>query len=295
MIIKIFIGINILAILTSIFYYTLINYKYIIICIKKALSQMKFTKNIDSSLSYFKIYFPMFKGNKIIDSIKILILSIFCLILSYIISSLTIKIKSTCVIISIISFFIPYFCINICINNKIREIRNILPSYIVNLKNNIEVNNNILDAIRITKVQEPLTYSINKFNFRVQNGVLVNQCFDELKKEINIVTFHSLIDAFKVCYENGGNFNDILTRYIDIVSKENLEKAKLKESSSSTIITLVIMLAINVVLLFSSVLSNAEYREIILQTTIGHAIINFSILSYVLVGFFVYKTFKMEE
>ena len=295
MIIKIVIALNILSLLTLIVQYILNNYKYITMYIKEILGKMKFTKNIDSSLGYFKMYFPMFKSNKIFDSIKILILSVVCLLVSYSLFILIIKIKSTCVILSIISFFIPYLLINVCVNNKIRKIKDILPSYIVNLKNNIEVSNNILDAIRVTKVQEPLSYSISKFNFRIQNGVNVNQCFYELKKEINIVTFHSLIDAFKVCYENGGDFNDILTRYIDIVSKENLEKAKLKENSSATIITLVIMIAINVLLLFSSILTNAEYRETILRTTMGHVIINFSILSYVLVGFFVYKIFKMEE
>lgn len=295
MIIKIVITLNIFLLLTLIVQYILSNYKYFIMYITEILSKMKFTKNIDSSLSYFKMYFPMFKGNKVFNSIKILILSVICSLISYSLSILIIKIQSTCVILSIISFFIPYFLINICVNNKIRKIKTILPSYIVNLKNNIEVSNNILDAIRVTKVQEPLSYSISKFNFRIQNGVNVSQCFEELKKEINIVTFHSLIDAFNVCYENGGNFNDILTRYIDIVSKENLEKAKLKENSSTTIITLVIMIVINALLLFSSILTNAEYRETILHTNMGHVIINFSILSYVLVGFFVYKIFKMEE
>ena len=123
MIIKIVIALNILSLLTLIVQYILNNYKYITMYIKEILGKMKFTKNIDSSLGYFKMYFPMFKSNKIFDSIKILILSVACLLVSYSLFILIIKIKSTCVILSIISFFIPYFLINVCVNNKIRKIK----------------------------------------------------------------------------------------------------------------------------------------------------------------------------
>ena len=50
-----------------------------------------------------------------------------------------------------------------------------------------------------------------------------------------------------------------------------------------------------VILLFSVVLSNQEYSTIILGTTVGHIIINFEIISYLLVLYFVYKVYKMEE
>ena len=113
MIIKIVIALNILSLLTLIVQYILNNYKYITMYIKEILGKMKFTKNIDSSLGYFKMYFPMFKSNKIFDSIKILILSVVCLLVSYSLFILIIKIKSTCVILSIISIFITYLLINV--------------------------------------------------------------------------------------------------------------------------------------------------------------------------------------
>lgn len=295
MIIKIIIGINLFALILSICYYLINNYKFLIALFKRKIEGTKMARKIDGKLKYLQIYLPKSQSQKIINSVTIFILSCICFIVTYFLSMIVIKINSTSVILAGISFFIPTFVISIYVNSNIQKIKMVLPSYIVNLRNNVEVTNNIIEAIRVTKVEAPLEYSINKFNFRVQNGINVNQCFDMLKKEVSIETFHSLIDAFKVCYQNGGDFVKVLTKYIDIVSKENLEKAKLKENSTATIITLVLMIAINVLLLFSTILTNEEYRKTILQTSMGHVIINFSILSYVLVGFFVYKIFKMEE
>lgn len=295
MIIKIMIGVNVFVLCTALIYMLITNYKFILALFKRKIEDTKMAKKVDGKLKYLQFYFPDLKYGKLINSITIFVLSALCFVVTYVLSILTIKITSTAIILSAISFFVPNFVISICVNSKIQSIKTILPSYIVNLRNNVEVTNNIIDAIRVTKVEAPLSYSINKFNFRVQNGINVNQCFALLKKEVNIDTFHSLIDAFKVCYQNGGNFVNVLTKYIDIVSKENLEKAKLKENSTATILTLVIMIAINVFLLFSMILTNEEYRRTILQTTMGHIIINFSILSYVLIGYFVYKIFKMEE
>lgn len=290
---------NVLVILNIFFIVFLIskhiieNFKYIKLKLKSNIETTKFANLIDNKIKYLVIY-NGYKNKKLLTSITIFLISIIFSVITYFLSILTIKIVSTSIILSIVSFGIPYIIITLLVNNNIQKIKTVLPSYIVNLKNNMEVTNNIIKAIKITKVEPPLEYSINKFNYKVEKGINVYQCFDELKSSINIEVFSSLIDAFKVCYSNGGDFSKVLNKYIDIISKENIEKSKLKENSSATILTLVIMVAINVLLLFSVVLSNPEYSKIILGTVAGHVIINFEIISYLVVMYFVYKVYKME-
>lgn len=294
MIFNILVLLNIFAIIFLMIKYILENSKYIKVKLKSNLETTKFASLLENKLRYLEIYNGNQK-NKKITTIMVFCISFFVLILTYFLSRITIKIVSTSIILSIVSFFVPYFVISIIVNNKVQKIKSILPSYIVNLKNNVEVTNNVIKAMKITKVEEPLEYSINTFNYKVEKGINVYQSFDELKENINIKIFSSLIDAFKVCYNNGGDFICVLNKYIDIISKENLEKAKLKENSSTTILTLIIMICINILLLFLVVLSNPEYRGIILESIAGHVIINFGIISYIVVLYFVYKVYKMEE
>lgn len=272
--------------------YIIVNMKHIKIQTNIFLKGLKITRVIDSKVTKLKSYT---NTNVKTDSVIIVIISIILSVIVFVLSMIFIKIFTTSIILSLISFAIPYIVITLILNINTQKIKTILPSYIVNLKSNIEINNNVIKAINMTKVEEPLAYSIERFNEKVKRGINVYKCFDELKNEINIEIFSTLIDAFKICYTNGGEYINILDKYIDIASKQNMEKAKLKEESTATILTLVIMVAINIFLLFSVVLGNSEYRKIILDTVAGHVIINFGIISYVVILYFVYKIYKLEE
>jgi len=289
---RILFSIIIFAFMMTFSMYVIMNMKYIKIRLITIFKNSKVTHVIDKKLAKLRSYTNTTRN---IDSVIIVVISILLSIIVFALSSIFIKIPSTSIIISVITLVIPYIIINLILNINVQKIKTILPSYIVNLKSNIEISNDIIKAINITKVEKPLIYSIERFNEKVKRGINVYRCFDELKSEINIEIFSSLIDAFKVCYTNGGEYTNILDKYIDIASKQNMEKAKIKEESTSTILTLVIMVIINIFLLFSVVLGNSEYRQIILDTAIGHVIINFGIISYVVILYFVYKIYKMEE
>lgn len=276
---------------TIISMYVINNLRYIRLKIKKYLINLKITHVIDSKLIKLRKYT---NTNRIIDAIIILIISLVLSIIVFFISIFFIKIPSTAVILSLITLTIPYIIIDLFLNVYMQRIRTSLPSYIVNLKSNIDISNDIIKAIRITRVEAPLSYSIDNFNEKVKRGINVVKCFDELKEDINIEMFSSLIDALKICYTNGGEYNSILDKYIDISSKQNTEKAKVSEESSTIIITLIVMVIINIFLFIAVVLGNNEYREIILGTIPGHIIINFGIISYIVILYFVYKIYKME-
>lgn len=287
--------VTLLLLIFFIINYLINNIKFIKLKLYRFIEKSKFAKLINLRLIYLDSYGINFRIKNQLTSVAIIIASSIFSLVIYFFSIVYIKIFTTSLILCIVAFFTPYFLISLIINAKIQKVKMILPSYIVNLKSNIEVNNNIVKAISITRVEEPIKSNIDIFNLKVNRGINIYQCFDELKTRMNISTFNSLIDAFKVCYQNGGDYINVFNKYIDITTKENVEKAKLKENGRTTIITLIIMILINIFLLFSVVLSNAEYRQIILNTTIGHVIINFQILSYLLVIYFVYKVYKMEE
>ena len=294
MIFRILIGVNILLIVYILTYYVASNIKFVNLYLKEKTLKLKVTKNIRDKLKILSRYSSSSKVLKRVNALMIIFLSVVFSLLIYFICIFLVKTFTTSLLLALIALLVPYFVIDIILQRKVGKIKTILPSYIVNLKSNIEVNNNIIKSISITKVEEPLKHSIDIFNTKVSRGINVYECFDELKQNVNIENFMSLIDAFKVCYANGGDYTSVLNKYIDITSKENMEKAKLRENSNSTIITLILMIVINIFLMFSVILQNNEYSKVILETVPGHIIINFGIISYSIVAFFVYRIYKME-
>ena len=294
MIFRVLISIILGLILYLILFYLFSNIKFVKLQIKRNILNLKIAQKIANNISILSKYSLSSNILNKFSALPIIFISIIISILVYFLSILSIRIFSTSILLSLFSFSIPYILIDIMIQIKMGKIKTILPSYIVNLKSNIEVNNNIIKSINMTKVEEPLKSNIDIFNTKVNRGINVYKCFDELKESVNIENFTSLISAFKVCYANGGDYTNLLNKYINITSKENMQKAKLRESSNTTILTLCIMILINIFLLFSVILQNNEYSKIILETTAGHIIINFGIISYGIIAYFVYKIYKME-
>lgn len=289
-IIILLISIYIIYNILYIFYYKRKNQKY-----KIALKYGFILDKIKKSKYFNKLDYYIYELNKI-DAKKykvytktvILIFSSICSIISYILSYYIFDIHSTALLISIISFFIPYFVIcHIYILKKQKIVEN-FPMYILTLKNYVYSTNDIIIAFRRANIPDYLSMYINKFNVSIEKGISVVQAFEELKNDINIGIISDFLSSLLTCHLNGGNVCVLLNKYAEIITKINLKNEKTKQENLSSILVFIILVFVNFFLLFTFVYGNAKYKEIMTTNLIGKTIINFNILSYIII-FMLYR------
>lgn len=206
-----------------------------------------------------------------------------------------IKIFSTAIFLSLPFCFVPVFFIKAYKHREKQRIQELLPSYLINLKNNIELENNILKAIQKTPVESPLKQYIDEFNSNINNGVTPTKAFTLLKTKINMKQINLFVSACQVCYLSGGEFDKVLKKYLQIITRENNERERIKEEAYGSILTLAVMIIINLILVFFFIFKNPEYSLIIRETFLGRAILNFNVLSYYIIGILILKIYRMEE
>jgi len=205
-----------------------------------------------------------------------------------------IKVISTSIILSLPFLFSPVILFKILVNREKTKIIRTLPMYVVNIKNHIDRDNNIIGAIQKTTVEQPLKKYIDEFKNNVLRGMNVVEAFNALGQAVNVRAFDEFINACQVCYINGGNFNEVLERYINIITKENIHKESTKEKAYADIITLIIMIALNVLVTVMFVFTNKGYASVMRETFFGKSILNFNAFSYILIAYLISKIYKEE-
>lgn len=297
-VLKIIININIFILLSMIIYLMI----YSVAIMKKLGNQTIY--RIENSKIYEKMKIKTLKliyvkniqkAKNIFTPIAVMTSSMLLILVTFVFVKCLLGSLSAALIIAVIAGVLPYVLINIILNIEKKRIKNQLPSYIINIKNHVENSNNIALAMRDTEVLEPLSKYIRKFNNIITSGVNIQKAFDILKSEVDIKIFTSFVNAVATCNDNGGNFNDVLSRFSEITTKENIEKEKLKETTYSSMLTLGIMLLINIYILITFVFSNGEYLKLIKETIVGNIILNLSILTYAFIGYLIIKIYGTEE
>lgn len=215
-------------------------------------------------------------------------------ILSFIVFYSYLKVTSTSVILSLPFFISPVLIIKILLNKEKSSIIKLLPMYVVNIKNHIADDNNIIGAIQRTTVEEPLRKYVDAFKTNISRGMNVIEAFDLLKEDVNVKSFSSFINSCETCYLNGGDFNKVLERYIDMITKENVHKESAKEKAYADILTLIIMIGLNILVIVMFVFTNKEYAQIMRETFFGKMILNFNAVSYILIAYLISRIYKEE-
>lgn len=229
-----------------------------------------------------------------LNSTIILIIMLAIFIISFLLFYSYLKILSTSIILAIPFSMFPIIVIKILFNKEKSNIIKSLPMYVINIKNHIADENNIISAIQKTIAQEPLSKYINNFKNNISRGMNAIEAFEILKKEVNIKMFDTFINACEVCYINGGNYKRVLENYINIITKENVHKESSKEKAYADILTLMIMVVLNVLVIVLFVFTNEEYVQIIRNTVIGRLILNFNAISYIIIAYLVSRIYKEE-
>lgn len=256
------------------------------------INKNNFFKNIKINILQLK---SVNKNIKFISPFSIIIFSFSSSIIMFFLSYKIFNITSSAFIISVFSFFIPYLILSFFLNKQKEKIIRDFPTYAITLKNYTKVTNDILIAFKRAKVQGPIEIYIKRFNISIEKGMNIYECFERLKEDINIKKINEFLTASQNCYINGGDFNKLLEKYSNIVTKTNIQKEKEKEESFSSKLVLYILIFINIYLLFCFGFGNIEYKELLTNTFFGKLIINVNIISYILIYIFIIKLNKMEE
>ena len=233
-------------------------------------------------------------NKKYLSVLKITGISLVLFFLSTFFLNLYIKVLSTSCILSIPVLISPIIISKILIGRNKQKILKQLPFYVVNIKNQMKEDNNIIQAIKKSKVEEPLAKYINEFVTNVFNGANVIESFNKLKQDVDVRDFTELINSFEVCYKNGGDFLSILEKYIHIKTKERLQKEEVEEKTFSSVMTLIIMNVLNVVVVITFALRNENYASIIRNTLAGRVILNINAITYMLTLLVIAKVYKEE-
>ena len=233
------------------------------------------------------------KINKLNPVILILVMLIL-FVISFLLFNSYLKVTTTSLILSIPFFISPILIIKILLNKEKGDVIKQLPMYVVNIKNHIEEDNNIIGAIQRTIVEEPLKKYIEVFKYNISRGMNVIEAFDLLKEEVNINLFTTFVNSCEVCYLNGGDFNKVLEHYINMITKENIHKESAKEKAYADILTLIIMAALNVLVIVMFVFTNKEYASIMRETFFGRLVLNFNAVSYIIIAYLVSRIYKEE-
>jgi len=213
---------------------------------------------------------------------------------AFLIINTYIKVTITSIVLTL-PFFLSPILISIFLSNKEKSnVMKMLPMYIINLKNHVSEDNNIIKAIQMTTLDEPLRKYINQFKDNVSRGMNVMEAFDKLKSDVDVKHFNTFINSCEVCYMNGGDFTSLLKRYVNMITKEIYHKEETKEKAYSDILTLIIMIVLNVLVIVMFVFANVEYAAIIRGTLFGQIILTLNALSYILIAYFVFKLYKEE-
>lgn len=231
---------------------------------------------------------------KYMGTLKIISISIILFVTSVLILYLYVKVLSTAILLSIPVLILPVIISNLAIEINKQKINKQIPFYAINIKNQMKDENNIVQAIKKAKVEEPLAKHINEFTANVFNGMNVINAFNILKKRVEVKEFTELINSFEACYKNGGDFVEIIEKYILLKTKERLIKEETKEKVFSSVITLIIMNVLNIIVIITFVFENVEYADSVRNTVVGHSILNLNVITYMITGIIIAKMYKEE-
>ncbi len=207
----------------------------------------------------------------------------------------TIKILIASLIFAIPVLLLPYIFIEFKKIKRKREIVNGLQIYSLNIKNNIKNDNNIVLAMKRTKVEGPLKEHITRFIKDIDNGVNIYEAFNRLDVAVSVPEFSELIQTIQICYKSGGEFSNILEIYSKQISDKLIKQEKEKEKSLSTVITLAVMIALNVFMLVIYIPQNVESVIAFSGGVLGRFLIDINAITTLLCLYFLYKIYKMEE
>ena len=251
-----------------------------------------------------KLYLLMLKTgiseNKFLWWISPFTIILFCIILMIISTFIflpILKLKILTIIFCIPIGFMPIFILFMISDVYEAKLENNIISYIIQLKNQARINNDIIVCFQNTVkyAQKPLSSYINIFLLEVQQGVNLYTAFDNLKSKVNNDKFKQLITNLENCYFNGGNLYTLLEKTQNVFMKLQNERNKRNEDTMSARIVLIILIAISIFIYFKFINFNPDNFNIMINDLFGQIILYFNFLSIWAMLFLIINVKKFDN
>ena len=217
--------------------------------------------------------------NVFINPITVILISIICFILVYIISFNFFKMSILALIIALPVLLLPVFVINLIADYKIEKIEKIFLNFLLQLKNYTRINNDIISAMNEVQVIEPLQSHINIFLIEINSGMKFERAMENLKEKINVEVFRSFFTNLEYCYFNGGDFTDLIDKSYKMISEIQTEKNNRIQETKSARLVLFILMFLNIFVYVTNIKNDYENYNIMKNTILGNIILYWNFIS----------------
>lgn len=276
------------------------EYQKALLVRKQKQRMLKIKKNMDI---FYRLYVLIdktgAKSSKIFWFLNphIIILLCFCsAIIVYALFQDVFKVMSVSLIMSVLGLLIPLIVLSLVAQKKEEDIEKILSNFMLQLKNQTRIKNDIIEAFRAVQPNciEPLRTFVKQFLVEIQSGVKDEEAFENFKDKINIERFKLFIANVQYCHTYGGNFTELLDKTQKIIVEIQSEKRKRIRETRSARLVLVVMVIIDLYLYFSFIKVHPEYMNIMKNTFFGQLILNFNFLSIWILLWIGYSIKKLD-
>ena len=193
-------------------------------------------------------------------------------------------------------FLLPLFFLESVAQRKEDAIEKVLGIYLLQLKNNTKIHNDIIEAFRSVQNNciEPLRTFTKQFLVEVSSGISVEIALENFKDKVNINRFKLFLTNVQYCYNFGGNFTVLLDKTHQLISEIEKEKKNRVQETRSARWVLFILIGLDLFLYFNFIKVQPEYMNIMRSTFLGQIILNSNFLSVCFLLWLSYSVKKLD-
>ena len=233
-------------------------------------------------------------SNLFINPITILILSLICFIITYILAFNFFEIVFLSIIISLPCLLIPMVIINFIGNYKNSKIEKIFLNVLLQLKNYTKINNDIIYAMQQIETIEPLQSYINIFLIEINSGIKFEKAISNFKEKIKIKTFKDFLSNLEYCYLYGGSFTVLIDKSYKLISEIQNEKNIRNQETKSARMVLFILIFLNIFVYITNIKNNHDNYIIMQKSIVGNIILYWNFISMWLLIVLASKVKKLD-
>jgi Flp pilus assembly protein TadB len=206
------------------------------------------------------------------------------------------KVISVSIIMCGPGFLLPLIFLESAAQRKEDAIEKVLGIYLLQLKNNTKIHNDIIEAFRSVQNNciEPLRTFTKQFLVEISSGISVEIALENFKDKVNINRFKLFLTNVQYCYNFGGNFTELLDKTYQLISEIEKEKKNRVQETRSARWVLFILIGLDLFLYFNFIDAQPEYMNIMRATFFGQLILNSNFLSVCFLLWLSYSVKKLD-
>ena len=230
----------------------------------------------------------------IINPVTIILSCILSFVICDLIAYSVLKIILLSLIIAIPGAYLPIFLLTEIADYNNSKIEKGMLDFLLQLKNYVQVGNDIIYAFSQVKTVEPLQSHINKFLVEVKSGIKFEKAIENIKEKITFIKLKNLFTNLEHCYLHGGDFKELLDKSYDMISKIQKEKKLRNQETKSARIILGVLIVLDLFVYFNFIKDNHENYIIMTHRLLGTVILYWNFISIWILIILMHKVKKLE-